>query len=243
MLVQSGNHFLRLRDIFSIIVYMNNHQRFQAFYGNNKNPGSCHGAGRMGDGYVCPKPTIGGTEPGIISKQNATCGVPVANLGRLAYCAQAQTGGGSVKGMIFTATGQLNKKKRSCSGGAHRSDMAPQQRGCGRQSPGHYPPDSHSAKFNDTANPSSLNHSGDSTVLDYPRDTCKCKSSSYCDYKNGRGTPINGYFLDIAASPIGNRPVYRTHNNMEINSPASWNGNLMDRKFDCQQPYWCEKCM
>lgn len=216
---------------------MNNSQRFQAFYGNNKNSGNCHGAGKIGDKYVCPTPTIGGTrwtEKSKISKQNAACGVPVANLGRVAYCDQAQVGGRSVEGMIFTATGQLNKKKRSCgcqSGGAHASN-------------------SHSAEFNDTSDPSSANHSGDWTGLDFPRNTCKCKSSSHCDYNNGNGTPITGYFPNIAVAPIGNRPVYSAYNNMSINSwtgtPVATStmpaGNLLDRKFDCQQPFWCEKC-
>jgi hypothetical protein len=58
--------------------------------------------------------------------------------------------------------------------------------------------------------------------------------------ENGRSS--NGYFIDVAAVPIGNRPVHSAHN-LAINSPAALNGNLMDREFNCQQPFWCEKCI
>lgn len=163
---------------------MDDHQRFQLFYGNNKYPKNCHSADKIGDGYMCPSPTIGGTGAGLDMKQNASCGVPVANLGRVAYCPQQQVGGSSSsKGLMFTATGQLRKKK--------------------------------------------------------PGQDCGCQSGG----GNSQLSPINGYYLDVAAAPVGNRPVHGTHNNIEVNALASWNTNLPDHRFDCSQPSWHHKCV
>jgi hypothetical protein len=44
-------------------------------------------------------------------------------------------------------------------------------------------------------------------------------------------------------APIGNRPVFGTHDNDSVNTPTEWKGHLLDHKFDCQQPLWCEKCI
>lgn len=199
---------------------MDNHQRFQAFYGNNKHTDTCHGSGRMGDGYVCPSPTIGGTGPKLI-KHNTACGKPVPNMSNLSHCPQTQVGGG----MMFTATGQLINKKQNC--------------GCQKGGKGKKPTSPTSPMFNDMLDP---NYSGDSSVLDYPRNTHKC-SSSYDNYDNGRGTPVNGYYYDVVGNPVGNRPEYGTHDNIKPNNLTARKGNLLDRKFDCQQPFWCEKCI
>lgn len=57
------------------------------------------------------------------------------------------------------------------------------------------------------------------------------------------GAFITGYFPDLAAAPIGNRPVFSSHDNASVNTPTEWKGHLLDHKFDCQQPHWCEKCI
>lgn len=67
------------------------------------------------------------------------------------------------------------------------------------------------------------------------------------------GTPITGYFVDLEAAPIGNRPVYRSYYNTDF-IPAQFSSkpkpksktkpkSMLDRQFDCQHPQWCEKCI
>jgi hypothetical protein len=211
---------------------MCDYDKFLSFYGNNKSQSTCHGSGSLGDSYVCPSPTIGGK--GVKPSQPA-CGVPTPNMGRLSYCAKAQVGGGSTEGMIFTATGQLDKKKRGCGcqkGGSHHGNGKRQGCKCSKCK-------CSKCKCSNTKHGHDKSPCGDHD----PSSTCNWKSSSYRDYKHNRVTPITGYFLDVAAAPIGNRPVHSRHNNMEPNVPAADNGNMLDRKFDCQQPFWCEKCM
>jgi hypothetical protein len=180
----------------------------------------------MGDGYVCPSPTMGGNGPGLV-KHSSACGTPASNMGSLAHCPQVQVGG-SVGGMMFTATGQLSKKKRAC---GHKKSACKCDGQCGSKckckTKGRYSLNSNSPLFNDM-----LNHIGDSST-----------SHDSSNYKNGHGTPINGYYLDLASAPIGNRPVHGTHDNIKVNDQTVRNGNLIDRKFDCQQPFWCEKCL
>jgi hypothetical protein len=198
---------------------MCDNDKFLSFYGNNKAKATCHGSNSLGASYVCPTPTIGGKG---VKKTKLACGVETPNMGRLAYCASAQVGGGSTDGMMFTATGELGKKNSKC--------------GCQKGG-------SHPRKHTKSNNPSLPNYSGDNTKLDFPRSSCNCRSSSYCDYKNNRGTPISGYYLDVSAPAVGNRAAHSTYNNMSQRTVGPDNGNLLNRKFDCQQPFWCEKCM
>ena len=69
---------------------MNNQERFMMLYGNNKQTATCNGSELLGASYVCPKPTIGGKGRSPFSRQNPRCGVPVPNMGILAYCCQEQ---------------------------------------------------------------------------------------------------------------------------------------------------------
>lgn len=229
---------------------MNNQERFMMLYGNNKQTATCNGSELLGSSYVCPQPTIGGKGPSPFSKPNPKCGVEVPNMGILAYCCQKQdkirvssedaeeeeqTGG--APNMMFTATGKLEKKRCMKNNGRarHRAMLKLSNKNL-------YPPNFNSTKYNDRSNPGHPAHSGDPSVLDFPRDQCDCRSSSHCGYVNGNGTPLNGYFINPSGS-VGNRPLHGSHDNIHINSPDSWNDNLLERKFDCQQPFWCERCL
>jgi hypothetical protein len=94
---------------------MNNCQRFESLYKNNTHKGGCHGPGKLGDEYVCP--TIGEASPArSMPGQNPACNEHADNMGKLAYCMSAQAGGGAAdsRGLVFTATGQLEKSKKPC---------------------------------------------------------------------------------------------------------------------------------
>ncbi len=91
-----------------------NYQRFLDFYGNNK-VSSCHGKGKLGDTYVCPHPSIGGTYTGqkaLVAPSDCGAG---NNIGRWAQCPAPQTGG--CGGMIYSATGVLSEKPKCQNGG------------------------------------------------------------------------------------------------------------------------------
>jgi len=68
---------------------------------------------------------------------------------------------------------------------------------------------------------------------------CGCNKSA----PHQVGAFVTGYFPDVAAAPIGNRPVFAAHDNVSVNTPTEWKGHLLDYKFDCQQPNWSEKCI
>ena len=224
-----------------------NYDRFMMLYGNNKRTETCNGSKLLGESYVCPKPTIGGRGKSPFPKQNPKCGAMTQNMGRLAYCAKQQLKeqkGGSYdptpNNLIFNATGQITKKncynsKTKCtdSQSCHRAARKLSNKNL-------YPPDIR--KHQPDTDMNDMNYSGNSEELDYPRDQCGCRSSSHCGYMNGQGSALSGFFIDPTSS-IGNRPLHGAHDNIHINSPQSWNNNLMDRKFGCQQPYWCEKCL
>lgn len=190
---------------------MSNHDRFMTFYGKG-NYSTCHGSGNAGEQYVCPLPTMGGPIKGPLLKQNPKCGGIVDNMGQLAYCAQAQVGGGCSDGMIFKATGQLGKKKR----------------GCGCKGSGANNKKSKKCECMGKCNCNKHN---------------KKKTAQYTDSNIGNGTPISGFFLDVAAPSVGNRPVYASHTNMSPNTLSSINDNLMNRNVGCRQPFWDEKCL
>ena len=191
---------------------------FMKFYGNNKNKQTCHGNSNIGSAYVCPKPSVGGPIIEQQSRGDPKCGVPVPNMGRVAHCPVSQQGGSA--NLTYSATGELNKSK-----------------GCGCQKGG-------SGK---------QVHHNDSPK--YPRNTCKHGNSSKCTYPNYNGakqygrdaTHVTGYYMDLTAQPIGNRPVHGVHDNYNhypnTMNPKKDKGNVLDRRFDCQQPYWGEKCL
>jgi hypothetical protein len=99
---------------------MSDYDKFLTFYGNGKT--QQHGPSNLGSTYVCPTPTIGGpmgTGSGAKAfVQDPKCGVAAGNMGRLAYCARAQVGGGCVDGMTYSATGQLAPTKTAQTGGS-----------------------------------------------------------------------------------------------------------------------------
>lgn len=69
-------------------------------------------------------------------------------------------------------------------------------------------------------------------------------NTNRCDHRLPQEeTHMIGYFLDLTAPPIGNRPVVNVHDNASTNTPAEWKGHLLDYKFNCQQPHWDEKCI
>lgn len=55
------------------------------------------------------------------------------------------------------------------------------------------------------------------------------------------GTRVPGYYFDLDADKVANRPVVRTHDNMNQSSFKGGPSSL-DRLFGCRQPYWTEQC-
>lgn len=55
--------------------------------------------------------------------------------------------------------------------------------------------------------------------------------------------PITGYYLNLEEAPIGGRPAHSAHDNFHPNNITNHSGHLLDKKFDCQQPFWCERCL
>lgn len=54
--------------------------------------------------------------------------------------------------------------------------------------------------------------------------------------------PITGFYADLSQPAIGGRPVYGVHDNIVPNDLRVNYINMADRRFDCQQPYWDNKC-
>jgi|SRR3989344_4537590 len=76
-------------------------------------------------------------------------------------------------------------------------------------------------------------------------DPVKCvKFNANRQYRNV-STESHGFYPDLTADAIGNRPVIGFHNNSDIvpNVLLKTKGNLLNRKLDCTQPFWCSKCI
>lgn len=69
-----------------------------------------------------------------------------------------------------------------------------------------------------------------------------CKPKSTCKFRqHSIGTRVNGYYLDLEAPKVANRPIVRTHNNIN-QSKFKGGPSFLDRQFGCRQPYWTEQC-
>lgn len=56
---------------------------------------------------------------------------------------------------------------------------------------------------------------------------------------SAQGMSVTGYYTDLSAEPIGNRPVYSSYS--QYIYPTS-RINLKNGKFNCVQPVWGEDC-
>ncbi len=56
-------------------------------------------------------------------------------------------------------------------------------------------------------------------------------------------TSITGFYADLSQPPIGGRPVYGRHDNISENNLRVNYINMIDRTFECQQPFWDRSCL
>lgn len=197
---------------------MSDYERFLAFYGNNKTDG-CYAAADLGGSYVCPTPTIGGRGSPMGSgnpKQDPKSGVPTANLGRLAYC--AVPAGAEQTGGSYTATGRFRQR----GGNPEEAEVEETEQVEAEQEVS--PKASASASASIGPNGPGLPHPA------YPQPKIQ-------------SIPITGYYMNLEEAPIGGRPVHSKHDNFHPNNITNHSGHLLENKFNCQQPFWCERCL
>ena len=69
---------------------------------------------------------------------------------------------------------------------------------------------------------------------------CKPTPPNVYDTHSGvSGLATTGYYTDLSATPVGNRPVYGSY--AKYSFPVS-RVNLKNGKFNCVQPLWEEDC-
>lgn len=246
-------------------------KRFSQLYGKRQTCTYCFNNLDIGREYRCPKP-LGNTpierqqESAWLSAQKTprSCGGPSHNIGHVSVCPSKasdgfrggqQVGGGSP--LMYSATGNLTTTDKCCGclepkkeqdwfnsinrqhGGSGESEEASHET---RHAPAPDAAETHPECQEQ------VNQTQDDTP-----GTCGCKRPSGCgsvkfnddrQYKNN-STEISGFYSDMTACAVGNRPINAVHDN-NLNIPKTLTGdrsNMKGRKFDCQQPFWCSKCM
>lgn len=200
-----------------------------------------------------------------------SCGSPSRNLGHVSVCPQKASNGGNQQdgeryglqqgggsSFMYSATGALTANNRCCGcldpkkeedwfnsisrqhGGGHNTE---------EEEASSVAPTPQAAETEPEC-PAQLNTTQDSPSV-FPGNDCNCRSGATCSkfnserqYKN-EATQPSGWYNDLTGCAIGNRPVRGEHDQYyKIPKTLTQDrGNLTDRKFDCQQPYWCSKCM
>jgi len=196
-------------------------ERFQRFYHGNKSTTTGAGCDHIDVGalYRCPVPTIGG---------------PITDNNLHHPRAHSQPGCGAPIGNM----GKLTHCKQS--GGGHHSKSK-------SKSPKHM---TYSATGTLKKTKKCKVH-GYGTKADHrDRNWANC---SYLQYNGERqydqeSNETPGYYLDLTAPAIGNRPAHAAHDNHDclpntVDNKLSNKVNYPGRGFDCRQPFWNEKCI
>lgn len=214
-------------------------ERFQRFYHGNKNQSSGAACEHIDVGalYRCPVPTIGGpiTDDNLHHPQahsRSGCGAPIGNMGKLVHCKNKKSKGNS----WFQMGGGHHDKSNK---GEHHAPRAEDMGGMTYTATG---------KLKKTKK---CKVHGYGTKADHrDRNWAQC---SYLQYNGERqydreSNETPGYYLDLTAPAIGNRPVHAAHDNYDclpniVDSKLSNQINYPGRGFDCYQPFWNEKCV
>lgn len=96
--------------------------------------------------------------------------------------------------------------------------------------------------------PTQMQYTATGDLIEYNCGSCRHRTQQ----KGGGGDPSErqyrnqtatapGYFLDVSAPTIGNRPIMRAHENTIYHLPKRHQN--LDRKFNCSQPFWSPKCL
>lgn len=224
---------------------------------------ACFGNLNIGQQYICP--SVGSVEPiqeqalhPWFAKQSrkknpANCHHKHRNIGRSCQ-KQGQSGGGDIGGSYGAHKGRKRKESRRMKYSA-AGELVPYDCGCGsKEQLGGCGGACACAGHGMIGGAHTEEHleSKEERNMNYPRNTCGCRLSSYCSYnkyskKRQYGNIIRevpGIYLDLG-NTIGNRPIHMEHdNNMNVPKAIPEGvSNMKGKNFGCQQPFWCKSCM
>ena len=194
---------------------MCDHKKFSQFYGQGAQSANCHAGSPIGKEYVCPEPRIGGTSKG--ASPYASCLGAGGNMGVLSYCNLGEMPNGNASAQtakaMYNATGDLVEGSQWGGDGA-------------------LPPQAHGPLI-----PASSDAEAESRPEDFNLPACQASHANVCNM------PSCGFYFDVSAPSIGNRPSHGVHCNTKATDPVNQNKHLSGRDFGCQQPLWCPKCI